>query len=102
MLRDGKYLIARIEGSGQEADPNKVLDGYFRYKDYIKNPQWFAASREDVWSSKFIGLNGGADFVGSARDLKILEFQNPAYAAAYRLGGDSRNYSKVFAIQIAG
>lgn len=100
-MKDGKYLIARIEGSGQEKDPNKILDAYFRYKKYMKNEEWFLASLEEVWSAKFLGLTNNFESK-SIREVKKLEFQNPAYSAAFRLGGDPRDYSKVFTIQVAG
>ncbi len=53
MIRNGKYLIAKIEGSGQEQKDKKVLDTYFRYKDYMDNKEWFQSSLDEVWSSNF-------------------------------------------------
>lgn len=101
MIKDGKYLIARIEGSGQERKAEKVLSEYFRYKDYMDDKEWFLAALDEVWSSKFLGLTENIWKV-PIKEVKKLEFQNPAYSAAYRLGGDPRNYSKVFTIQVAG
>lgn len=101
IYRNGKFLIAKIEGTGQEPSKEKILETYFRYKNYMKNKEWFSASPEEVWSPKFLGLN--EDFrKRNIREVKKLEFQNPAYSAAFRLGGDPRNYSKVFTVQLAG
>jgi uncharacterized Fe-S cluster-containing radical SAM superfamily protein len=94
-----KYLIAEIEGSGQSGN---VYDKYFRPKDYIKErvglsqnmKDWLSASTSEVWSDKFLGLDDNG--------LQKLEFQNPAYAAAYRLKGDPREYNRVFAVQLNG
>ena len=101
MIRNGKYLIAKIEGSGQERKDKKVLDKYFRYKNYMDNKEWFSASLKEVWSPKFLGLSSHFQS-RPIEEIKKLEFQNPAYSAAFRLGGDTRNYSKVFTIQISG
>jgi len=109
MMKNGKYLIARIGGSGQESDPNKILDMYFRYKNYISGDnefenEWFNSSLKDVWSAKFLGLV--KDFWSRPIDeIKKLEFQNPPYSAALKLEGrtgDPRNYNKVFAVQVSG
>ncbi len=104
MLKNGKYLIAKIEGSGQAQKDKKVLNTYFRYKDYLdpkKNAGWFSASLEEIWSPRFLGL--AENFWNKPIEkVKKLEFQNPAYSAAYKLGGDPRNYTKVFTIQLAG
>jgi len=101
MMKDGRYLIAKIEGSGQEKKDKKVLDTYFRYKDYMDNKEWFSASLNEVWSPKFLGLVENIRSV-PIEEVKKLEFQNPSYSAAYRLGGDPREYSKVFTIQVSG
>ena len=101
LIKDGKYLISKIEGSKQEQGTKKVLGNYFRYKDYIDNKEWFCASKKGVWSPKFLGLT--QDFWSKPiQETKKLEFQNPSYSAAYKLGGDPRNYNKVFTVQIAG
>lgn len=94
MMKNGQYLIAKLVGSGQEPDPKKLFHTYFRYKDYIKNLDWSLASKEDVWSSKFLGL--GKD------NFTKLEFQNPPYCAAWRMGGDPRYWNRVFTVQLAG
>jgi uncharacterized Fe-S cluster-containing radical SAM superfamily protein len=94
-----KYFIAELEGSGQVGD---VYNKYFRTKDYIKERRglstyikdWLTASLEEVWSPKFLGLNDNG--------VQKLEFQNPPYVAAQRLGGDPRDYNRVFAIQLNG
>lgn len=101
MMKDGKFLVARLEGAGQEPQPEKLLDSYFRYKEYIHNPEWQNTPAEDIWNSKFIGLTD--NFKNKPiRDVKILEYQNPAYSAAYNLGGDPRDYNKVFTVQLSG
>ncbi len=100
-MKDGKYLIAKIEGSGQERKDKKVLDTYFRYKDYMDNKKWFSASLKEVCSSKFLGLVKDIWSV-PIEEVKKMEFQNPSYSAAFRMGGDPREYSKVFTIQLSG
>lgn len=104
LIKKGKYLvylIAKIEGSPQEQGTKKVLDAYFRYKDYIDNPVWYKASKDEVWSPNFLGSS--EDFWNKPiQEAKKLEYQNPSYSAAYNLGGDPRDYNKVFTIQLAG
>ncbi len=109
MMKNGKYLITRISGSGQEADPNKILNAYFRYKNYISGDndtekEWLKSSLNDVWSPRFLGLMDG--FAKSSLDeIKKLEFQNPSYSGAFRAHGrrgDPRDYNKVFAVQVSG
>lgn len=106
LIRNDKYLLAQI--GGQKQDPlGKVLDVYFRYKDYldpIENPDWFSASLEEVWSPKFLGLKENFLNIPLER-IKKLEFQNPPYSAAFKVSGrtgDPRKYTKVFTLQIAG
>jgi len=101
MMKNGKYLIARIEGSGQERKTERILDTYFRYKDYMKNERWFSASLDEIWSSKFLGVVKNLWTV-PIKEVKKLELQNPSYSAASKLGGDPRKYSRVFTIQVAG
>ena len=101
MIKNGKYLIARIEGSGQELKNRKVFDAYFRHKDYMDNKEWFSTSLKEVWSAKFLGLARDMWSV-PVEQIKKLEFQNPSYSAAYRLNSDPRKYSKVFTVQLAG
>jgi len=101
LIENGRYLISKIGGSKQERGTEKVLDAYFRYKDYMDNKEWFRVSEKEAWSPKFLGL--AQDFWSKPiHEIKKLEFQNPSYSAAYSLNGDPRNYSKVFTIQIAG
>ena len=106
MMKNGKYLIARIEGTGQ--DP-RVLDVYFRYYNYVDSDtdtqkQWLMSTLKEVWSPKFLGL--APNFrLRPIKEVKKLEFQNPAYSAAYRFkgkSGDPRNYNKVFVAQVSG
>jgi len=109
MMKDGKYLVTRIGGSGQEADPNKILDMYFRYKNYISGDnefekEWLIAPLKDIWSTKFLGLveNFWSRPIG---EIKKLEYQNPPYSAAYSFGKrtkDPRNYNKIFVVQLSG
>lgn len=109
MMKDGKYLIARIEGSKQEADPNKILDAYFRYKNYIGGDnefekKWLKAKLNDAWSPIFLGLVEDL-WSRPIDEIKKLEFQNPAYSASLRMKGKSgnpREYNKVFAAQVSG
>ena len=102
MIKNGKYLITKITSSVQETNvPHKILSDYFRYKDYMDNKEWFSASLKEVWSPKFLGLVENIWSV-PVRQVKKLELQNPPYSAAYRLGGDPREYSKVFTIQVSG
>jgi len=109
MMKDGKYLIARLEGSNQEKDPEKLIGNYFRWKQYIGyhtpyEEEWLKDSLEKVWSPKYLGLS--EDFWSKPiEQVKKLEFQNPALSGAYALNGkhgDPRNYSKVFAVQVSG
>lgn len=102
MIRGGRYLITKITSSVQETNvPHKILNDYFRYKDYMDNEEWSSSSLDEVWSPKFLGLVKNIWSI-PIKEIKILEFQNPSYSAAYRLGGDPRHYSKVFTIQVAG
>jgi len=101
LMKDGKYLISKIEGSKQESGTRKVLDTYFRYKDYMDNKEWFGAPEKEIWSPKFLGLAEGF-WSKPIKEIKKLEYQNPSYSAAYRLNGDPRKFSKVFTVQLAG
>lgn len=94
-----KYFLANIGATSQEGD---VYNDFFRVRDYVKPrplsskymDAWVNADMNQVWSRDFLGLD----------DCKIprLEFQNPPYSAAYRLGGDPRDYNKTFTIQVNG
>jgi len=95
-----EYFIADYRGSEMTKD-TPITERYFRIREYIKSrdsgdygQEWLKASISDVWSSKFIGL---------AEDgFQKLEFQNPPYVAASRLGGDPRCYNDTFVIQTNG
>jgi len=95
-----KYLITDYSGSEMAKD-TPITERCFRIREYIKSRDqgdygqiWLNASVSDIWSRKFIGL---------AEDgFQKLEFQNPAYVAAHRLGGDPRHYNDTFVIQING
>lgn len=109
MMKEGKYLIPKIEGSIQEADTNKILDMHFRYRNYISGDnefenEWLKAKLKEIWSSKFLGLVENF-WSRPLNEIKKLECQNPPYSAAYRLKrklGNPRNYNKVFAVQVSG
>jgi len=109
MMKNEKYLIARIEGSGQERNLEKILSNYFRYKNYISGDneheiEWLKAPFNLVWSSKFLGLVKNI-WERPLDEIKKLEHQNPEYAAAFSMKGklgDPRNYNKVFTIQVSG
>ena len=101
LMKDGKYLISKIEGSKQENGTRKVLDTYFRYKDYMNNEEWFGASEKEIWSPKFLGLAENF-WQKPIKEIKKLEFQNPSYSASHRMNDDPRKFSKVFTVQVAG
>jgi uncharacterized Fe-S cluster-containing radical SAM superfamily protein len=94
LIKDNKYLLAKIGGAGQDPGERKVLTDYFRYKDYIDKPEWVRASEKEKWSDKFLGLGKNG--------FKRTEFQNPTYSAAYNLKRSLAEFSKVFTMQIAG
>ena len=101
LMKNGKYLISKIGESKQEDGMRKVLDTYFRYKDYMDNEEWFNISEKEIWSPKFLGLT--ENFKSKPiKEVKKLEYQNPSYSAGYRLNDDPRKFSKVFTVQIAG
>jgi|GEM_PF-1378679 len=95
------YLVTNI-ASTEEAKDTAVLGDFFRPREYIKPREytskwteyWLKAPIEDIWSPKFVGLDENG--------IQKLEFQNPPYVAAYRLGGDPREYNTVFTIQVSG
>ncbi|MDF1497834.1 MAG: hypothetical protein P1P85_00550 [Patescibacteria group bacterium] len=35
LIKNNKYLLAKISGTGQDPGERKILSKYFRYKDYI-------------------------------------------------------------------
>jgi uncharacterized Fe-S cluster-containing radical SAM superfamily protein len=100
-LEKKSYLITNIASTEQEKD-TAVLGDFFRPREYIKSREytskwieyWLKAPIEDIWSPKFVGLDKSG--------IQKLEFQNPPYVAAYRLGGDPRDYNNVFTIQVSG
>jgi len=98
--KDRKFLFARISGTEQERD-TPIFKDCFRVRDYINMREgsdwalrWLQASLEEVLSPKFLGL----DEFGRQK----LEFQNPGYVAAFRLGGDPRDYNHAFTVQVDG
>jgi uncharacterized Fe-S cluster-containing radical SAM superfamily protein len=94
LIQDKKYLLAKIGGAKQDPGERKVLDEFFRYKDYIDNPEWIKASEKEKWSDRFLGLNKNG--------FKKNEFQNPTYAASYNLKRNLSEFTKVFTVQVAG
>jgi len=103
MMKDGKYLVSRIEGTGQ--DP-RFIDVYFRYYDYVDDEtdfgkQWLKISSKERWSLKFLGLVPGFKS-RPLKEVKKLEFQNPAYSAAKKMKGDPKDFNRVFASQFSG
>jgi len=95
-----RFLVARISGTEQERD-TPIFRDCFRVRDYIKPrdkskwmQRWLDASTDEVLSPSFVGLD--------ERGVKKLEFQNPPYVAASRLGGDPRHYNSVFTLQACG
>jgi uncharacterized Fe-S cluster-containing radical SAM superfamily protein len=94
-----EYFIADFKGSTMEDTP--ITEQFFRIRECIKPrdsndcaQEWLNAPLPEIWSTKFIGL---------AEDgFQRLEFQNPPYVAALRLGGDPRQYNDTFVIQTNG
>lgn len=107
MMKDGKYLISKIAGSGEEVkkDEGRIAYAtYFKFKWYIDKPELLSLSPKELWSSKFVGIVENPMSV-DLEDVKKLEFQNPPYSAAYRLkgkSGDPKDYNRSFVIQAAG
>jgi uncharacterized Fe-S cluster-containing radical SAM superfamily protein len=105
--KEDRYLIAKISGSEQAPGETKILEDYFRFKDYLdreENQDWFSASLSKVWDAKlWKGLR--KNFRGlPLESIKKLEFENPCYSAAFRLRGkfigDPRDFAKVFTFQL--
>ena len=94
IIKDNVYLLARIGGAGQDPGERKILSDYFRYKDYVDDQKWMNSSEKEKWSRDFLGLDESG--------FKITEFQNPTYAAAYRLKRNLSEFTKVFTMQVAG
>ncbi|MCK5413294.1 MAG: radical SAM protein [Candidatus Pacebacteria bacterium] len=94
LIKDGKYLLAKIGGAGQDPGERKVLTDYFRFKDYIDKPSWANSSEKEKRSEKYLGLDENG--------FKKTEFQNPTYSASYSLKRNLREFSKVFTMQVAG
>lgn len=102
-----RYLIAKISGSKQAPGEKKILEDYFRFKDYLdlkENKDWFSASLKDVWNARlWKGLRENFREL-PLESIKKLEFENPCYSAAFRLKekfiGDPRDFTKVFTFQL--
>jgi len=102
-----RFLIAKISGSKQAPGEVKILEDYFRFKDYLdseENKNWFSASLNEVWNAKlWKGLRGNFREL-PLESIKKLEFENPSYSAAFRLKGkftgDPRDFTKVFTFQL--
>jgi len=107
MMKDGKYFIAKIAGSGEEVkeDENRIAyNTYFKFKWYINNPKLLSLSPRELWSPKLLGLVENP-LKADIYHIKKLKFQNPPYSAAYRLKGkwsDIRLYSRSFLFHVGG
>lgn len=95
-----EYYVADYFKSDM-ANDTPITERYFRVRKYIKprdasDPcqEWLDAPASEVWSTKFLGL--------SKSGFQKLEFQNPPYVAAFRLGGDPRHYNDTFVVQLNG
>jgi len=101
MMKDGKFLITKIKGSGEEfkhEEEKIVYKDYFKFKWYLK-PEFF--STKEIWSYKLVGLSENFWSV-PLRQVKKIRFQNPPYSAAYRLSNEPKNYNKALTVQVAG
>ena len=101
MMKNGKYLITKIKGSGEEfkhEEEKIVYKDYFKFKWYLK-PEFFSA--KEIWSHKLIGLSENFWSV-PLRQIKKIRFQNPPYSAAYRLSKEPKSYNKALTVQVAG
>jgi len=95
------YRLTNMTETDMKAD-TEIWGDYFRPRDYIKVREytsewtkcWLNAPAKEIWSPKFLGLD--------EKGIQKLEFQNPGYVAALRLGGDPREYNRVFAFQVSG
>lgn len=104
---EDRYLIAKISGSKQAPGETKILEDYFRFKDYLdpeENKDWFSAPLKKVWNAKlWKGLRENFREL-PLESIKKLEFENPCYSAAFRLKGkfvgDPRDFTKVFTFQL--
>lgn len=94
LIKDGKYLLSKIGGAGQDPGERKVLTEYFRYKDYVDDIKWINSTEIEKWSDNFLGFGENG--------FKKTEFQNPTYSASYNLKRDLSEFSKVFTMQVAG
>ena len=105
--KEDRYLIAKISGSEQAPGETKILEDYFRFKDYLdseENKEWFSASLREVCDAKlWKGLKDNFREL-PLESIKKLEFENPCYSAAFRLRGkfigDPRDFAKVFTFQL--
>jgi uncharacterized Fe-S cluster-containing radical SAM superfamily protein len=101
MVKNGKFLIARIRGSGEEFKQEEekiVYKDYFKFKWYLK-PEF--SSAKEIWSPKLVGLSENLWSV-PLKQIKKIRFQNPPYSAAYRLNNEPKNYNKALTVQAAG
>ncbi|MBN2203293.1 MAG: radical SAM protein [Candidatus Aenigmarchaeota archaeon] len=107
MLKNGKFLISRIAGTGEEVkeDEDRIAySTYFKFKWYIDLPEQLSLSPAELWSPNLLGLVDNP-LSSSLRDIKKLEFQNPPFSAAFRMKGkhgDPKDYNRAFTIQLSG
>lgn len=95
------YRLTNMSKTDQRAD-TEIWGHFFRPRDYIKIREyssewtkcWLTATVGERWSPIFLGLDENG--------IQKLEFQNPGYVAALRLGGDPRDYNRVFGFQVSG
>ena len=79
-----------------------TTSNHFRIREYIKprdaqdcySRVWLDSEIDEIWSSKFLGVDQNG--------LQRLEFQNPPYVAAMKLGGSPKKYNKAFVVQLNG
>lgn len=98
-----QYYVADYSESEMAKDAS-TANKHFRVREYIKprdngglsdfSHEWLLAPDSEIWSPRFLGLGENG--------FQKLEFQNPPYVAASRLGGDARKYNNTFVIQLNG
>jgi uncharacterized Fe-S cluster-containing radical SAM superfamily protein len=95
-----KFFLVDFSGSDMAKD-SSIVTKNFRVREYIKgrnsgdsSQEWLSVPESEIWSTKFLGL--------SDQGFQKLEFQNPAYAAASKLGGDPRKYNETFVVELNG
>lgn len=101
MMKNRKYLVTKIKGSGEEfkhEEEKIVYKDYFKFKWYLK-PELL--SKKEIWSHKLIGLSENF-WSFPLKQAKKIRFQNPPYSATHRLNDEPKNYNKALTVQVAG